>query len=323
MEKNYGFQKWYEKNNSVLEFTFNGYLEENDLSIDKIEILLDKCFESMPVYQNINLIMTWIQTILKDFKDDDLQLSLLDKNGKEIKVEFKNKKLVYFETNEEIERNKTLNTTYSLPLNFHTCILGKDLNKEKSLEIYEEKIKDIMQQISKLENISPIKLDERGKQICRIYKLFYEENPDFSSEDISTKMQTMFLIVEYFKINLPYKFLQTDKNSLPTSLDLERDIKSLIPLGEITADTALEMHYMSARDKQIIKYIGDYIRNYANNQIENLEKISIILFTKYQMDLYGTATVGDVCTKLEYSISDVNGCFQLMKTINKQISKDN
>lgn len=319
MEKNYGIQKWYEKNNSVLEFTFNGYLEENDLSIEKMEILLDKCFESMPVYQNINLIMTWIQTILKDFKADDLQLSLLDKNGKETKVKYKNKKLVYFEQNEEIERDKTLNTTYSLPHNFHTCILGKDLNKEKSLETYKEKIKDALQQISDLEDISSINLTDKDKIMCEIYQLFYGKNPDFTNKDISIRMQTMLCILIQFNVNLDYGFDQVIlENKMPLSLQLQYDIDRLTPLGEI--NKIKEPVKIAEYQKRKIKVVGEIVRKSTKNNLENLIQLSTIIYGG-RYDLSQDLDVEKVAKYAGYSNEEVEKSINLVRRIEDQLGQ--
>ncbi len=319
MEKNYGIQKWYEKNNAILEFTFNGYLEENDLPIEKIEILLDKCFERMPFYQNINLIMSWIQTILKDFKDDYLQLSLLDKNGKETKVEYKNKRLIYFETNEEIEKGKTLNTIYTQPFNFHTCVINKGLNKEELLEMYKEKIKDALQQISDLEDISSINLTEKDKLICEIYQLFYGENPDFTDKDISIKMQTMFCILIQFNVSLDYGFDQVIlDNKMPLSLQLQYDIDRLTPLGEI--NKIKEPVKIAEHQKRKIEVVGEIVRKSTKNNLDNLIQLSTIIYGG-RYDLSQEHDIEKVAKYAGYSNEKVEESINLVRRIENQLEQ--
>lgn len=318
-KKNYTFQKEYQENDSILKFIFNGYHQNKNLNKEEYDELLDKVFYRMLIYQDIDKIMTWFQTIFRNFKEDYIELSI-NRNNKETKVEYKNKKLVYFEIKENLDTMKTLNVIYSTPFNFHTYIENNSLNNKETLEKYEEKLKDVWQLIYKLENVSVVKLQERDKTIWEFYKLFYEENPDFSSEDISVNIQTMLCILIQFNISLDYGFDHTLLNSkMPFSLALQYDLDRLIPLGEVQ-EIEEPVVQMAERRKKEIQWIGKLVRENTNGDLNKLIQLSTIIYAS-RYDLSEKTNVEDVSKFIGCTSVDVRESIQLVRKIDQKIEE--
>lgn len=313
MQKKYSFHKNYTKNNVGLEFHYIGKNKGN-IKIKEFEILLDECFSKMKSYNDIEKIIIWIRAILKDFEEIELTIYIAE-NQKSTKASFKNKNLVKFKLEEKLGTDETLNIRYEKNLIFEIYISKYNYDKV----IQEEKIKSAEELVNKLKQENKtIQIYSENELMCNTYKLFYQENPNFSKEETNTRFQTMFYILQEFSLFLGYIFVQPyEENVLPVSLDLEHEVERLSPLGEIEVD--LTKIKMDEQMKRKIETIGKFVRKYTQNKIDNLSKLAIILYMKNMLNNYG---IEDLSTIIDDLPPDVEESKELIRKINKKIKSD-
>lgn len=319
MEKTYKIEKYYQTNDtSILAFSFEGKANKNS-NIKKVENLLDICFENSKTYKDMVKNIAWIRTILKDF--EEVQMSLhLSKKDKAMRMEYKNKELQYCEVQEPLNTGDVLNVTYSRPFTFHAFVIRNSLSPAENmhLEDYNQNINKIMQEIIELEkNIPVIELKEQDKTIWLFYKAFYKENPDFSKKDTALKIQTMLCILLNFNITMGYGFDQIllDFN-MPFSVALQCDLDRIIPLGEVKE--VEEIVPLTLKVTKEIESIGEFVRNYTNNDLNKLIKLSTIIYCS-RYDLDDSTNINQVAEFSKYSTSDVEESLNLIRKINKRL----
>lgn len=129
-----------------------------------------------------------------------------------------------------------------------------------------------------------IYLDENDKTIIEIYKLFYGENPNFSDDDIETKIQSMLSILSGFGIslNFDYSFNLNDDN-IPMSLVLKQKINRLCSYGKIDEVDDVNLNKES---QKTIKSVGETIRNIAYCKQDLNDILIAISKMLYEMRYY-------------------------------------
>ncbi|MDD6224234.1 MAG: hypothetical protein PUB18_04450, partial [bacterium] len=75
------------------------------------------------------------------------------------------------------------------------------IDYQNSKNINEQFVK-LMKHIYLLKSAKAANLDMDSKALIEIYKLFYNENPDFSLSNINVRIQTMMSILAQFGISL-------------------------------------------------------------------------------------------------------------------------
>ena len=139
-----------------------------------------------------------------------------------------------------------------------------DMDNYSDDQTTSENISKMMNHIYQLKRVHAIELNRDSKALVEIYKLFYNENPNFSDRSISVKVQTMMSILAEFGISLgdDYSFMNLPKLKLPLSLTLAELVKKLYPFGEI--NYIVEPVKLAEHSKNIIKIVGKILEKQLN-----------------------------------------------------------
>lgn len=310
------FKKECMKDKFFLEFTFVGRKKDENIDVEKLSELLDRCLVKIYGVKDIKTIILWIRTILRDIEEQNLRIIITEK--KQITdIFYENKKLTLFHTSELLKDIK-LDVLYKDTLNFKFSAFDRKVATNKTLREYERLIRSAMGEIFLLEKYSiRKKLYPEEIKICDNYKLFYNENPDFSKEDISAKIQDMCYILKHFGECNDYNF---DKAYLeinrPVCLSLEMQIYHLIPFGEIKVNES-EMK-VSDGYKNKIKTIGEMVEKFTENNLNNLDKLCILLYENEILERYNYFDLDKLAKKTRFTKEEVEENIALVKKIRKK-----
>lgn len=308
-----------------IEVRYNG-IPNNNADLDKIDALLEDFINNHRhnyMIENVSI----VRTILKDCEEKLLVIFYQDEKGSEL-VKYNNSNLILYERNkceensEHFDRYKIkYESPYGIKLDYNNH--ETDMVDYPGIELVSKEITEIIGQIYYLKNAKAIVLDIDDKAIIEIYKLFYNENPDFSSKDINIKIQTMMSILAEFGIYLgdDYGFSLWKKAKMPISFNLEQRINKLYPLGEVRS---LEDSVKLAEDpKKIIKIVGETIRETISNeqnQSEALITISKVIHAERYCLSFGS-DVKKLSDFTDRTTDEVESSIKLVKRIEIRIDK--
>lgn len=320
------FEKKVINGESVFHFKFIGNENVKNIDYERVNKLIDDSFNKIKTYNDMIRNVAWIRTILKDFEESYLEVHNFNSENDYKSIRYINKKLISY-VSKNIINDDVENTFY---FEFKT---GKGLNVIFSddnqileypyFKIPSELIANESDKIYNLSHINPIILNRDSEILCEIYRLFYNENPDFSLKDINIKIQTMMSILNEFGISLGdnYTFNRYSRIKMPISIELENLVDKLTPLGEIVPIHKIEINN---EDKIVIKIVGKYIREFINHRYskyDNNEMLivlsSIIYAVRY--NLPSKANVKDISSYTNYSSNEVEMSMKLIKNIHKNI----
>lgn len=304
-----------------MEINFNGITNDN-IDTNKIDILLENFINNHRhnyMIENVSI----IRTILKDYEEKSLNIFYQDDNGSEF-VKYDNSNSIIYEVsrkenNNEYKYKMRYTNTNGIELNYRNPKFN--CNDYKDFQSITEEINEIMKHIYYLKNVKAVSLDKNDKALIEIYKLFYNENPDFSSKNINIKIQAMMSILENFGISLDedYGFSLCGKEKMPTSLFIQQKINKLYPLGEVKSlDDTIKI---AKESKKIVKIVGDTIREtISNDQNEELKTISKVIFAE-KYCLPSNSNVKEISEFTNRNINDVESSIKLVKRIETRINK--
>ncbi len=265
--------------------------------------------------------VTILRTILRDYVEISLDVYFCNKNGSET-VSYTH---IY---------GTGLANWFSFMKNSQNCkikydsVLGLELNYHDefdNIKKYTDYLSDIMKYISDLSNLEPIVINDNDKALIEIYKLFYKENPDFSSRDINVKVQTMMSILAGFNVTLDcdYSFSLMTKLKIPFSLKLEEMVQKMYPFGVV--DEVQDNVKLAEEPKKTIEIVGDSVRDaisLEDDMNEALVTISkVIHASRYNLSF--DADIREIAEFTNRSVDDVEASVQLVKRIEHKINKDN
>lgn len=316
MQEICNFQKTYKRENSHISFRFVGKESIENTNVLKKQALIDKCFDKISTFNssNIRRCIIWLRTILRDYEEEFLKISIGNVNEK-IQVEFNNKKLSCFKLEDDVYSKNKFTTTYSTPYNFHTFI-SKNSECEETIKRYEEKERKSKNLIASLEDCYILSEDMyiKDENICEFYKLFYNENPDFASKEINTKIQVMYYILQYFYIDMTYAFDGTIQNSLmPFSTKLQMDVEMLTPFGRVEVNE--EEIKIQEIYKRKIKTIGEMIKQQTNFNMKKLLNFAIILFEEEKESRYKNSDLETIANTTGIDLEHVIDNLKLVRKI--------
>lgn len=309
-------------NGSIFKFRYEGtpfeiYDEE------KVENLIDAFLNKEALHCNMLRNVAYIRTILKTSKEKLLVVEYIDGNNNEI-VKYDNGILFYYEC-KKCDDQSSIDVEVKYQVGSDLNISFPDLEDKKIIESSNiEDIKDIfdivINHIDSLNNVSSVYLDNDSKAIIEAYKIFYNENPDFSKEDINIKIQTMLSILAQFDICFgDYSFRINEK--MPESLTLLQMINRLFPLGEITVVEDPVKLKVSA--KETIEIVGKTIRETIGNN-QDMNESLIVISKTIHAGRYDLSSVYDVKELVEYpninlTYNEANSSAQLVKMIKRKL----
>ena len=268
-----------------------------------------------------------IRTILKDCKEKLLVIFYQDEKGSEF-VKYDNSNLFLYE---KIKRQKNndyydkykikYEPTSGIKLNYNNH--EADITNYPDIELISKEIIEIIKQIYYLKNTKTVMLDINDKELIEIYKLFYNENPDFSSKGINIKVQAMMSILAELGISLDddYGFMQWEKEKIPISLKLEQRVNKLYPLGEISSTE--DSVKLANEPKKIIKIVGECIREAIMNE-ENQNDALITISKVIHAGRYCLSSNSDIKELSEFTernTDEVESSIKLLRRIENRINK--
>lgn len=294
--------------------------------LDKIDALIEDFISNHRhnyMIENVSI----VRTILTDCEEKLLVIFYQDEKGSEL-VKYDNSNLFLYEKSQR-EENSEYYDRYKIkyePTNgikLHYNNHETDVADYLGIELVSKEITEIMKQIYYLKNAKPIVLDTDDKALIEIYKLFYNENPDFSSKGINIKVQTMMSILAEFGISLEddYGFSLCGKVKMPVSLNLEQRVNKLYPLGKVSSfEDGVKL---AEEPKKIIKIVGETIKETITNE-QNQNEVLITISKVIHAGRYCISSNSDVeklSEFIESSTDKVESSIKLVKRIETRIDK--
>ena len=298
-----------------IEVRYEGLTRHQDIDVSQLDNELEEFIHTKCRNDMLKNIMM-IRTILDSVEEKSLVVSYEDENTLEI-VKYDCTNLYFYQKQ---RKNKTLEITYmpnhgGLQIKDNYC----DLEDYSTVQTVFKELASAIDRIHDLTKVKKIILDENSKRMIEIYKVFYQENPNFQSKDINIRMQTMMSILSYFDLSVGYDFCLLGKMMMPISLQLEQDVERLYPFGEI--DEVEDNVSLVQEAKKEIEIIGEAIRENISGRKELNEKLittSRVLHAK-RYNLPSNCQVDAISDFVRRTPSEVKSTIKLVKQINDKI----
>lgn len=308
------------KNGDSFEFKYNGTPKNDNIDKNKVQELITRFMNKYHGDMVTNV--KFLRTILKDYDERLLVISYQNGEVKET-IKFVNSHISLFEKRDkdsELAENFIVKFTPSDNISFMFTDTNNKVIDYSNIKNISDRITEVLQEIYYLSHAKPIELDQDSKVIVEVYKLFYNENPDFSNKNINIKIQTMLSILAEFYISVgDYGFSLSGKRNIPMSMNLSNLVYELFPLGEIKEiDNPIQLREDA---KKTISIVGEGIRNTidsTDNQEEALITISKVIHAA-RYNLSSTASIEDVAKYTDCSSDEVESSMKLVKRINTKI----
>lgn len=310
-----------EKNGDSFEFRYEGTQKNDNIDKNKVQELITKFMNKYHGDMVTNV--KFLRTILRDYDERLLVISYQNNEVKET-IKFDNSHISLFEKkdkNSKFAENFIVKFTPGDNISFMFTDANNNVVDYSNIENISDIITKVLQEIYYLSHAKTIGLDQDSKVIVEVYKLFYNENPDFSDKNINIKIQTMLSILTEFCISVgDYGFSLSGKRKIPMSMNLSNLVYELFPLGEIKEiDNPIKLREDA---EKTISIVGEGIRNAidsTDNREEALITISKVLHaTRY--NLSSTASVQDVAKYTDCLSDEIESSMKLVKRINTRIS---
>ncbi len=305
-----------------IEIEYRGVPLREDININEARRMM-KDFVDNHKHDNMLENVTILRTIFRDYKEEILFVHFRDKNVEEL-VRYDNRwRVKGFGFLKEVKGDDSCK--YKIKYDYPLGLEINWFNKAGNIKKYTDDFSEIMKYISNLSNVGPIVINDNDKALIEIYKLFYKENPDFSSKDINVKVQTMMSILAEFGITLDcdYSFDLMVKKKMPLSLKLEEMVQKMYPLGVVSE---VEDNVKIAEEpKKIIEIVGDSVRDAIHDE-EDINEALITISKVIHASRYNLSSKADISEIAEFtnqSVDDVEASVQLVKRIEHKINKEN
>lgn len=266
LKNNKSIEKTLIDDNKVFYFIFTGNEKKENIDYDKLDKLIEQCFEKIKSCDDMIRNVTWLRTIFKDFDESYLEIHFFKGENKKIVVYIDKQLCLY----EEVKKDNKFIYRIGKELKLY----NNDKENSNILSIISRKI----DQIKALKDVTMLKLSDNERLLCEIYYLFYGENPDLCSSNISTKMQMMLLILEEFDLSFDYEFTKQCRQ-IPVCYEVANFVKKMKPLGKVRVKLTLP-----PKKRELIKEIGNKINNYisqSDNEVEELIRIGTSLYDSH------------------------------------------
>ena len=308
------------KNGDEIKFEYTGIPNKDVVDVKKTQELITKFFRQLNIrnlVENIEI----LKTILRDFDEKTFVFNYKAGDTNEI-VSFSEYELNYYlrrEKHDDIYENFEIDNDPIKGLNFN-------INNQKIRELYfynfsdlSDKIDSILRKLYDIDGIQPIELDEDSKTLIEVYKIFYNENPDFSDSDINDKIQTMVVILRKFLIRCgDYNFSYARGKKMPISQNLSNRVHRLFPFAEVSdIDEPIQI---PTKYQNMIQIIGEGIRGAikdTNNPEDALKNISRIIYASWSC--FPSENVNQISNFANCSAYEVESNLKLIKKLNNYI----
>ena len=303
-----------------IEIKYEGVPLRKDIDVEEVRRMI-RDFLDNHRHDNMLENVTILRTILRDYMGITFEVKLSNKADTET-VSYNNiygSRLTewFMYIKDSLNCKIKYDSLLGLKLNY--------FNEEGNLTKYTDDLNGIMKYIYHLSNAKPIVINDNDKALIEIYKLFYKENPDFSSKDINVKVQTMMSILAGFGVTLDfdYSFNLMGKVKMPVSLKLEEMVQKMYPFGVV--DEVQDNVKLAEEPRKIIGIVGDSIRDtifLEDDMNEALITISKVIHAS-RYNLSSDADISEIAEFTNRSVDDVEASRQLVKRIEHKINKEN
>ena len=309
----------HEFDDGSIEVKYEGIPLKEDINEKEVRRMV-RDFIDNHKYDNMLENVIILRTILRDYNELLLEVNFSKKDDSEM-VSYKNifgSRL----TNWFAFIKDSLNCKIK-----YDSILGLKLNyfnEFGNIRKYTDDLSAIMKYIYDLSNASSIVINDNDKELIEIYKLFYKENPDFSSKDINVRVQTMISILAEFGITLDfdYSFDLMGKKKMPVSLKLEEMVQKMYPFGVVSE--VKDGVRLAEEPRKIIEVVGDNIREAIDGEDDMDEALITIskVIHAGRYNLLSDANVSEIAEFTNRSVDDVESSMKLVKRIERKINKE-
>lgn len=252
---------------------------------NELERILANMITSDLVDDCITEVVFRLKSVLKNYYDVYFRVEKVI-DGNNVILSFNNNKLDNYCS---IYRNYKEISDFSLNYDLFSGLVIKSNDKLKN-DLDVDKIGNVISRelsiIKKLKNVSLLAVDLDGKVLYEIYKLFYNEVPNFSDEIFKRKTNVMMGILDSYGISLGkgYKFLfDLNNNVYSTKLMELLEKLSFVNTNDIVDNVSLGKDVIEK-----IRFIGIEIRCFLsenNNDLDKLEQLlAFIYYDKHHMD---------------------------------------
>lgn len=302
--------KSYNLENESFIINYEGITEINNNDLSDVNNLLTDFVNNhirVDMVTNVRI----LATIFKNFNNMKLEV-FSHYNGVSENIRYKNDELLYYE---KVIISKGCKFEYN---NLNGIKFECDKQGSK---VVISLLTEMVEQLYFLKQFKKYDLNTDDKILIEIYRLFYNENPDFSDKNINIKIQTMMSILVQFNISLSeYSFTLWKNSKIPTSEDLNMQINKLYSFGKIKNEDNYIV--LSEEAKMVIKTVSKSLNELINNNENFLEKLMlisrIIYISRYRISL--DTDIQEIAKITEVSQEDVLLCRSLVKKVeNKSI----
>lgn len=240
-------------------------LNKSDKNLEDLEHTISTIFKNATSPYNMDIIVYIIRTIFNKFDEKELKIEIGNGSKTIAAINYKDKIMNKYEKSFSTE-SEEVNILY----NFGQSMSFKVTDKDQRLLSYPlrttvitklEKELELIESLTSLKGKQELSCDEQC--LCKAYRLFYEESPDFRKQDCLTKMQSMTFILSRCGINLGEEYSFRLGKDYPFSLKISNIAFNLRPLGLIS-DIDFNIQFNDKAEKTT-EEIGRIIR-------ENLKK---------------------------------------------------
>lgn len=302
--------KSYNLENESFTINYEGITEINNNDLSDVNNLLTDFVNNrnhIDMVTNVRI----LATIFKNFNNMKLEV-FSHYNGVSENIRYQNDELIYYE---RVIGSNECKFEYNNLSGFKFECDKQSSNVVISL------LTEMVEQLYFLKQFKKYDLNTDDKILIEIYRLFYNENPDFSDKNINIKIQTMMLILVQFNISLSeYSFTLWKNSKIPTSEDLNMQINKLYSFGKIKGEDNYIV--LSKEAKKVIKTVSESLNNLITSNENFLEKLMlisrIIYISRYRISF--DTDIQEIAKIAEVSQEDVLLYRSLVKKVeNKSI----
>lgn len=264
------FGKTYDCNGLVINFSYTTFTNNEDVNIKEKGMLLDNIFNDFYSSDIVDIVQV-VRTIFKEYEEEIMNIYVSFDN-KNIYASFCKTKLLSYSETVEIDNSEKIIFKYNerKDLDFNVKRSSNSFKVFNTADLVEA-FNQFMLTIDSLNNVSVINLDMKDELLCKVYKLFFDEDPDFSKKDTNVKIQTMITVLAQFNICIDYPMCVYSNGKMPINYILSAKIRSLRALGKVDV-SKLTMIQLNEEVKNEVKEIGKIVRD-SNIDMVTLSKI--------------------------------------------------
>lgn len=285
------FEKYIQDENYSLFFQIE--VEESEVKDIVIYDLIDRIFDSKKFGDNVNKVVYYIRTIFRDYTEKYLRVEVSTQKQGHNTIVMTNQKVTKYEINKSLEVNVGNQVSFKFEYtdltgirislnNSNNLINDLSLGKINVNNIFDYEIETI-RRLNNIKSTPGLYLGKDEKILIDIYKLFYNEYPDFSRIEDIYKTQSMMWLLYKEGIQLSDESGFSIRHSgKPWSDNIQNIIEHLIPFGKIYNYSGNKVK-LNGETYKIIELMGKIIKAYGefyedkNLLLENISSISYII----------------------------------------------